>query len=56
LREGDVLLRIGTFDVADLQAMTEALRAHRPGDSAMVVFRRGPVVDSTRVVFGRRGS
>ena len=55
LREGDVLLRIGTFEVEDLQAMTDALRAHRPGDTAMVRFRRGERVDSVAVVFGRRG-
>ena len=55
LREGDVLLRIGALDVPDLQGMVTALREHRAGDTAMVVFRRGPVVDSVRVVFGRRG-
>jgi S1-C subfamily serine protease len=55
LKEGDVLLRIGGFEVADLQAMTEALRAHRPGDTATVVYRRGGATDSTVVVFGRRG-
>jgi Peptidase family M28/PDZ domain len=55
LREGDVLLRIGTVEVPDLQGMVAALRAHRAGDTATVVFRRGQVVDSVQVVFGRRG-
>ena len=55
LAAGDVLLRIGRSEVADLQAMTDALRAHQPGDTAVVIFRRGSKVDSTTVVFGRRG-
>jgi hypothetical protein len=54
LAEGDVLLRIGAIEIADLQAMTGALRAHRAGDTATVVFRRGQRLDSTRVVFGTR--
>ncbi|MGE0439759.1 MAG: M28 family peptidase [Gemmatimonadales bacterium] len=55
LKEGDVLLSIGRFDVPDLQGMTDALRNHKPGDTATVRFRRGATVDSATVVFGRRG-
>ena len=55
LKEGDTLLWIGTFEVTDLQAMTEALRSHQAGDTVLVRFRRGPVVDSAVVVLGRRG-
>jgi hypothetical protein len=55
LTEGDVLLSIGTFEIADLQAMTDALRSHQPGDTVMIRFRRAGAVDSTRVVLGRRG-
>jgi len=55
LREGDVLLRIGDHEIADLQAMTDALRSHRPGDTVVVVYRRGAALDSTRAVLGRRG-
>jgi hypothetical protein len=54
LLEGDVLLRLGEFEVTDLQAMTVALRAHLPGDTVTAVFRRGAVTDSTRVVLGSR--
>ena len=54
LKEGDTLLWIGTFEVTDLQAMTEALRSHQAGDTVLVRFRRGPVVDSAVVVLGRR--
>ena len=55
LRADDVLLRIGRFLVTDLHAMTDALRGHQPGDTTMVVYRRGGVMDSVRVVLGRRG-
>jgi hypothetical protein len=56
LKGGDVLLRIGRFEVTDLQAMTTALRAHRAGDTAVVVFKRDATVDSTVVVFGQRSN
>lgn len=55
LAEGDVLLTIGSFEIADLQAMTDALRAYRPGDTVQVSFRRGAAVRSVTAVFGRRG-
>jgi C-terminal processing protease CtpA/Prc len=55
LKEGDVLLGLGTFDINDLQSMTDALRALRPGDTVMVRFRRGTTVDSGKAVLGRRG-
>lgn len=55
LKEGDTLLGIGAFEVTDLQAMTEALRHHKPGDTVMVRFRRAGVMDSAAAVLGRRG-
>ena len=55
LVEGDVIIRIGTFEITDLQAMSDALRAHRPGDTVMVTYRRGTATDSVSVVLGRRG-
>ena len=29
------------MDVPDLQAMTDALRSHQPGDTVEIVIRRG---------------
>lgn len=55
LKEGDVLLGIGDFEIADLQAMSDALRAHQPGDTVTVRFRRAGAVQSVTVVLGRRG-
>ena len=56
LKAGDILLGLGVLDIADLQAMSDALRQHRPGDTVMVRFRRGTRDDSVKVVLGRRGS
>jgi hypothetical protein len=55
LKAGDILIRIGTHEVADLQGMTDALRAHQPGDVVEVVFRRDGQVMTTKVTLGRRG-
>lgn len=41
LREGDVVLRLGTRDVADLRALAEALRAAKAGERVSVRVRRG---------------
>jgi hypothetical protein len=55
LRKGDVLIRFGAYDVADLEGLTEALRAHAPGDEVeLVVLRDGQSV-RLRATLGRRG-
>jgi hypothetical protein len=41
LRAGDIITRIGTHDVPDLQAMTDALREHKAGDVVEIRIRRG---------------
>jgi hypothetical protein len=55
LKGGDIIVRIGTVDTPDLQAMTEALRSHRPGDIADLIYMRDGQRIATRVTFGRRG-
>ena len=50
LMMGDILVRIGDSEIADLQAMTDALNSYKPGDVARVVVLRGGrehVVDLT---------
>ena len=41
LRGDDIITRIGDIEVPDLQAMTDALRSHQPGDTVEIVVRRG---------------
>jgi hypothetical protein len=55
LKAGDVITRIGTHLVPDLQAMTDALRAYAPGDTVEIVYRREGTERRTQVVLGRRG-
>lgn len=54
LTQGDILIKIGAHDVADLMAMTTALRAHRPGDTVEVVYLRNGERHTARVTFGKR--
>jgi hypothetical protein len=55
LKAGDVITRIGTHLVPDLQAMTDALRAYAPGDTVEIAYRREGSERRTQVVLGRRG-
>jgi hypothetical protein len=55
LRGDDVITRIGAMDVTDLQAMTDALRSHKPGDTVDIVIRRGSQTTTVRATLGTRG-
>lgn len=56
LQRDDVITRIGDHKVADLQAMTNALRAHRPGDVVAVDVERAGKPMTVSVTLGVRGS
>ncbi|HEU4953553.1 MAG TPA: M28 family peptidase [Gemmatimonadales bacterium] len=55
LRGDDIITRIGTMEIPDLQAMTNALRSHAPGDTVSIVIRRGDKVTTVRATLGTRG-
>ena len=55
IKAGDILVRIGAHEVPDLQAMTDALRAHAPGDVVEVAVRRNGELVTMKVTLGRRG-
>jgi hypothetical protein len=55
LRGDDIITRIGSTDTPDLQAMTDALRSHRPGDTVEIVVRRGASLTTFRARLGTRG-
>lgn len=55
LRGDDIITRIGSMDTPDLQAMTDALRSHRPGETVEIVVRRGATVTTLRATLGARG-
>jgi S1-C subfamily serine protease len=55
IRAGDVIVRLGEMEVHDLQGLTDALRAHRPGDAVRVdVLRDGRRITTTATL-GTRG-
>jgi S1-C subfamily serine protease len=54
LRAGDVIVGVGAEDVADLQGLTNALRAHKPGQTVGVrVLRDGKEME-LQVTLGAR--
>ena len=56
LRGDDIITRIGTTEVPNLEAMWVALRSHQPGDVVEIVVRRGNQVTTLRATLGiRRG-
>jgi acetylornithine deacetylase/succinyl-diaminopimelate desuccinylase-like protein len=55
LRGDDIITRIGDLEIPDLQAMTNALRSHEPGDTVSIVIRRGRHVTTVRATLGTRG-
>jgi len=55
LRGDDIITRIGSMEIPDLQAMTNALRSHAPGDTVSIVIRRGDKVTTVRATLSTRG-
>jgi S1-C subfamily serine protease len=56
IRAGDVIVRMGEMEVRDLQGLTDALRAHKPGDVVPVtVLRDGASVTVTATLSTRGG-
>jgi hypothetical protein len=55
LRGDDIITRIGLMDTPDLQAMTDALRSHRPGETVEILVRRASGVTTLRATLGTRG-
>ncbi|HET9984578.1 MAG TPA: M28 family peptidase [Longimicrobiales bacterium] len=54
LKAGDVIVGIAEVDVKDLYAMTDALRAHKPGERVEIRFLRDGREQKTEAVLGRR--
>jgi hypothetical protein len=55
MKKGDILIRIGDHEVADLQAFTDALAEHAPGDEVSIVVIREDREVSLKAVLGQRG-
>lgn len=54
LQRDDIITRIGSMPIPDLQAMTDALRAHKPGDVVPVTVQRDGKPLTVTVTLGTR--
>ncbi len=54
VRAGDIIVGMGTLDVADLQGLTDALRAHKPGDTVPLRIIRDGKPLTLEVTLGTR--
>ena len=54
LKAGDIITRIGRSAVPDLQGMTDALRAHRPGDVVEITVTREGKPVTVQATLGTR--
>ena len=48
------MLGLGSHEVADLQGLTDALRAHKPGEIVAIRFLRGTETLTADVTLGDR--
>lgn len=55
LRGDDIITRIGEREIDNLQAMTDALRSHQPGDVVEIHVLRGGAEQRLTITLGRRG-
>lgn len=55
IRGNDILIQIGDRKTPDLQAMTDALRTHKPGDVVEIRLLRDGVEQKVTVTLGTRG-
>ncbi|HEV7589676.1 MAG TPA: M20/M25/M40 family metallo-hydrolase [Longimicrobium sp.] len=55
IRAGDVIVRMGEMEVHDLQGLTNALRAHKPGDTVPIVLLRDGQRLTVTATLGTRG-
>jgi hypothetical protein len=55
LRGDDIITKIGGMNIPDLQAMTDALRSHHPGDTVDIEIRRGNITTIVRATLTTRG-
>ncbi len=55
MKGGDMITKIGDYDVPDLAGMTDALRNYKPGDKVVVIVIRDGKEMGLDVTLGKRG-
>ena len=56
MKGGDILIQLGETLIKNLYDMTDALRAHQPGETVVLVYLRDGQRIETKVTLGTRGS
>jgi S1-C subfamily serine protease len=56
VRPGDIIIGLGKLEVADLQGLTDALRAHKPGDTVPLQLIRDGQPLTLEVTLGTRAA
>jgi hypothetical protein len=56
VRAGDIIVGMGKLEVADLQGLTDALRAHKPGDTVPLLLIRDGQPLTLEVTLGTRAA
>jgi hypothetical protein len=56
LRPGDIITGIGGQAIPDLQAMSDVLRSHQPGDTVEIIALRDGETTRLQAILGRRGN
>ncbi|MBI2608878.1 MAG: M20/M25/M40 family metallo-hydrolase [Deltaproteobacteria bacterium] len=54
LQKGDIIIKLGQFEVTDVYNYTEALRAHKDGDTVSIIYLRENVQYTTQATLGRK--
>ncbi|MCA9735828.1 M28 family peptidase, partial [candidate division KSB1 bacterium] len=54
MQAGDIITKIGDAEITDLRALSNALKAHQPGYSVTIVFKRGEEEIAKEVVLQER--
>ena len=54
VRAGDIIVGMAKLEVADLQGLTDALRAHKPGDTVPLLLIRDGKPLTLEVTLGTR--
>ena len=55
MQGGDMITKIGDYDVTNLEDMTGALRSYKPGDKVVIVVMRDGAEKKLDVTLGKRG-
>ena len=55
IKANDIIIQIGDAKIPDLQAMSDALRSHQPGDVVEILIIRDGETQHLRATLGKRG-